>query len=227
MNWKSMTKAQRDMLILKGLLAVGLLVGLYYLVASPLIERAFDIRRRLEQMDARLSDAERVLQGEERLRRQLEENRRETLDRLRRQTPPEVNPLLWATEVIYRHARAAGVMVESLAELRGEVPFWVNPPAPKPRTEEEGAAGGAPPPPPPPQRRFTPYAVQFNLLCSYDRLKMFAYSLERENPCVTLTTISVVARDSSPEQHSVRVVVEWPRLLDSMQARVKALQEPP
>lgn len=224
MNWKSLTKAQRDMLILKGLLAVGLLVGLYYLVASPLIERALDVRRRLEQWEARLNDAERMLQGEERLRRQLEENRSETLDRLRRQTPPEINPLLWATEVIYRHTRATGVMVESLAELRGEVPFWVNPPAPRPRTEEEegAAVSGAPPPP---QRRLTPYAVQFNLICSYDRLKLFAYSLEKENPAITLTTVSVVARDASPEQHSVRMVVEWPRVLDSMQAKVKALQE--
>ncbi len=229
MNWRTLTKAQRDVLVLKVLLAAVAVVGLFYLGIFPLMDRVGALQQKRDQLSLKLREGDAAVRGGDALRRQLDERRRQLDRRLIGGTPPASNPLLWATEVIYRHARATGVAVESVTEIKGDIPFWAKPPEVKPRNEEEevrrATAAGAPPAPRPPPRRFAPYAILVNLVGSYDRLKAFAYSLESENPVVSMTTISIVAREATPEQHQVRLVVEWPRVMDSMQPKLKAIYE--
>jgi len=223
MNWAAMSKEQRDRVVLKALVGALAAVGLFYYGVYPLIDRAMELHRRRERLNEKLREADAILRGEDALRRQTEERRQRLVERLSAETPPLSNPLLWATEVIYKHARATGVAVESVSEIKGDIPFWAQPPETKRRADDDDTRSDAPAAPRPPPRRFAPYSVQVNLISSYDRLKAFAHSLETENPAVTLAMISVVAREATPEQHQVRLVVEWPRLLNSMRSKLDAI----
>lgn len=221
-----MTKPQRDRFVLKALVGALVAVGILYFAVFPLIDRALDLHRQREALDRKVREANAMLQGEDALRRQIAERRERLAARLSAETPPLSNPLLWATEQIYRHARATGVAIESVSEIKGDLPFWARPPEKKRRAEDEEPSGATPAAPRPPPRRFAPYSIQVNLISNYDRLKAFAHSLEEENPVVSLTTISVVAREATPEQHQVRLVVEWPRLLDSMKSKLDVINGP-
>ena len=40
--------------------------------------------------------------------------------------------------------------------------------------------------------------------------------MQAENPIVFVSQLSIVGRDSAPEQHLVRLTLEWPRLQENM-----------
>ncbi len=229
MNWSAMNKQQRELLILKALAAVGLLVlGVYYGL-MPLIGKAVQLRQRRQELEEQIEQADRLLKLEPSLRRQYGEQRSRLAQIIEQQLPPSTNPLLWASDFIHRHARAAGVAIERVEEIRSGIPDWAKPPErknPAPDQEDGEAAehktrrrdARAPAP-----RHFAPFAVQVSAISGYERLKAFVDSLERDNPYLSLSLISIVARDTNPEQHQVRLTVEWPRHLEAYDANLRSM----
>ena len=220
MNWSAMNKSQRELFVLKALAVFAAVVAVFYYGALPLVDRGLQLRRTRRDLEEQIVEAENGLRREPALRAEFARRRDDLRVRVRQQLPPAANPLLWAGEFIHRHARAAGVAIERVEEVKGEIPAWARPPE-RPAAEDGTARAERPAP----SRQFVPFAVQVTAVSGYDRLRAFVRSMEEANPLASVISISVVARAATPEQHQVRLVVEWPRPLESLQANLTAIVE--
>jgi hypothetical protein len=109
--------------------------------------------------------------------------------------PARENPLTWATENVYRHARRVGVEVVSVAEVyTGQLPW---------KTGKKS------------KRFFIPYKVRLTARCGYYDLLRLIKDIETGNPFVSIASIVVSAKDT-PEQHTVNLTLEWPMWASSV-----------
>ncbi len=209
------TKLQKQRMLL--LYVGGLLVAalLFTFGAQPLLNHERRLRVERQTLDGRIEEAERLLKEESTLRAEWENRRDEINSLLHRSSPPAANPLLWASEFVYRHARATGVNVESLMEMKSEIPAWAKAAESRPDSESANPAPRKKPSAPP--RRFVPYGVQVLTACGYNELKDFLRSMETDNPLISIVILSIASREKTPEKHLVRLALEWPRLQESLQ----------
>ena len=231
MRWKSLTKEQRERLVLKALLGLIAIAAAFVYGLKPMLERMEAERAELQGLQGDLDSISRLLGRQQALRTGLEENVRTLRTLFTQKLPPLDNPFLWATERVYRYAREHHVAVESITEARLPVPLWVAAPAPeaaKPAEEEAEDARRRPPAARPatpstapkenrkeeaaaPARRFAPYSVQVRLRCAYPDLLAFIAAIERDNPYASISSLSILSDESWPEQQSIRLSIEWPR----------------
>jgi hypothetical protein len=193
-----------------------------------MLERAAADEAELATLQDDLEGITRLVGRQHELRTGLESNVGTLRTLFTQNLPPEDNPFLWATERVYRYAREHHVAVESITELRQAVPAWVAASTAAPAGGDDddaearrrpvprappGAAPRKPEPPPADEgRHFSPYTVQVKLRCAYPDLLALVAAIERDNPYASVSSLSVVADESSPEQQSVlRLSIEWPR----------------
>lgn len=216
MNTAARSLSLRQRTLAKGVGVVMGVVLLYLYVGRPLWKRERGLRAERRDLDARIEQAEQLLRLEGALRAEWEKHRTDVAKLIQHHSPPAANPLLWTSEFVYRHARAAGVNVDGLSEIKAEIPAWAKPPEKRQGSEGGEETAGARKPASRPARRFVPYAVQLSLSCGYHELKRFLAAMQAENPIVFVSQLSIVGRDSAPEQHLVRLTLEWPRLQENM-----------
>ncbi len=218
MKWSALTKEQRERLVLKAVLALIALAAIHFYGIAPLLERIRTAGDDLEALGARLERVTRLARRREPLQTGLEDNVRTLRSLFTEYLPPADNPFLWATEHVYRLAREYGVSIESITEVRQPLPAWVKRRDAPGDTGADAGESGKPPdaggPPGPPNeegRRFAPYAVQIRARCDYPDFLRMIRAMERDNPYVSMTGVSVTADDTRPRQQSIRLTVEWPR----------------
>jgi len=188
---------------------IGLGVGIVvicvfiFLSAVPLINRQTSLKKELKELEEKVDMANKVVQVGNEIRAE-----RETIvDRLRQMfgndIPPSDNSLLWATKEIYECARPAGVEIDEITEINSGPPPWQKKRKAKLTPEEAAAARSK-------QRKFAPYAVQVMLRCGFFGLVDMVDRLE-QNPFASVSSIAIAAESRNPEQHKIRLLIEWIR----------------
>jgi len=190
MKWAELTKEQKQMAVLIGVVGVTAVSALFQFVLKPAFENAEEARVAHGKLYADIAKADSELKQEPRVARETLELRQE-LDRAGREyIPPYGNAMAWATEELYTLARRVGVNIESLSGGAA----WGGAPA-------AGQKGG---------RTFVSFSAQIALQCSYADLLRFLQALEQDNPLASVTGVSIEGREQNPEKQRVTLSVEWP-----------------
>lgn len=189
-NWSSLTKEQKQIVVLIafGVLIIG--VVLHQFVLTPLLESG----EKRRQDAAKLRDD--IAKADEALKREVREQMEFTAlkAQLARLTQTAVVPygsgFAWVTEQLYLIAKEAGV---ELGGLSGS-----------------GQPLGAPLTPEPGGRTFSAFSAQLTLQCGYADLLRFLRVLEEQQPLVTVVNLTMDGRDQTPTRHQVNLTLEWP-----------------
>lgn len=194
MTLSALTKEQKQLMVLVGLVCAIAIFVLIQLVVGPLLAHAGAKAEALRQVQDRLASADRLLGSEARLNAEREAVAAE-IERAAREfiVPPE-NPLSWVTEQIYHHARAVGgVDIESVGSGNIGAP-WGDP------ADKKNV------------RAFAPYRVQITARCGYLELVRLFRAFERNNPYLFVSDLTISGREggSGDERHRVTFSIEWP-----------------
>lgn len=189
MTWADMGKEQRQMLVLSVIIGFAALFALVRFALMPLMASFGTTQTQIEEISGDLENANRALELEPETRSRLEQSSQTLWKYNDRYLPARENPLTWATENAYRHARRVGVEVVSVAEVyAGQLPW---------KTGKKS------------KRYFIPYKVRLTARCGYYDLLRLIKDIEVGNPFVSIASIVVSAKDN-PEQHTVNLTLEWP-----------------
>ena len=189
-NWAQMTKEQKQLWIMGGVLGAIILFLIFQFGLSPFMASKARMTEEYEKLKAQLDQATQSIKGETQLSETLGDKTRMLEQAYRDYIPAIENPLSWATKRIYGDARSVGIDIESVSEVETEINLW---------TSKEQA-----------RRAFKPYAVRISLECSYAELIRLTRQLEKNNPHMFITDIDVQSRESDYTKHTVSMVVEWP-----------------
>ena len=208
MNWAELTKEQKQMAVLAGVVGVTVLAALFQFVLKPALTNADEAREALVKLRADIVKADGELKKEHRLVMETTELKTRIDRATREQIPPYGNSLAWATERLYTVARAVGV---NIASLSGGGATW----------------GGSSDPAQKGSRAFVSFSAQITLQCSYVELRSFLQALEQDNPLACATSVALEGREQTPAKHRVNLTVEWPSWLRSPVPPAKAAPTPP
>jgi len=190
-------KERKQIIVLGVLLAAMVLAGGFYLFSGSADgeetngervdgKRALKPKERLELLEDRIQQAERLIKrGTE-----IQSNLDEALARQEayvRNIPPVDNRFTWVTERVYACARQAGIEIELVDQL----------------AEATGEEGG----------RIKPYAVRIQAQGGFDALRGFMSMMETENPLLRLVQLQV-AGGTEPGRHRLILDVDWPLLVE-------------
>jgi len=112
--------------------------------------------------------------------------------------PPPANALSWATQRVYRHARSVGVEIQWIEETAVPGHFAV----------EEGSEPAA----------FIPYRARIAATGSYALILRFVASIEKGNPYVCISDVSIAGQAQDVETHHITLIIEWPTWIDAKRA---------
>lgn len=189
-NWAQMTKEQKQLWIMGGLLGVIVIFLIFQFGLSPFFASKARMTEEYEKLKAQLDQATQAIKTESQLTETLNDKTRMLEQAYRESIPAIENPLSWATKKIYGHARSVGVDIESVSEVEGDSQPWIG----KDQT----------------QRAFKPYAVRISTECTYAELVRLLRELEKNNPHMFVTDIDVNSHEPGFIKHTVSLVVEWP-----------------
>ena len=190
MNWADISKEKKQALILIGMWVLGGVFALYQFVLMPFIRSRGASSTELDDLRTKIQKAEVAMEGDSRLRREYAEMTGELLEAADRYIVPIENPLSWVTEKVYSTARGVGVDIQTVMDMMSSSPGWDQ------LVKSE--------------RTFRPYAVRIVTEGGYADVRRFVDALEKGNPYLYVSGISVVAQDQQVTRHSVSLTVEWP-----------------
>lgn len=191
MDFGTMSKRQQQYVVLGALGVVGLLYGLY-LIIFGVMRLDKTSRTQLEDLTAKIEQAEQALHNESKLRESVA-NVGGRLDELLRLMPEYENEFIWATERVYEWMRETDIELSSVDPL------------PSPAL---GAAGSGS------KRWLGSYAVRISATGGYNQLRRFLKKVELGNPLVSVQRLEIGAtRSASFGGHQLRVDLSWPKLL--------------
>lgn len=184
-NWSALTKKQQQIAIGVAVLAVVQVVLLGYFMLKNPGESAGAARKELSELQIQLSAAKDII-----LRKVLVENElQSSIDDLKAMAvyaPAVFDRYAWAYEYVSRRSALAGVMIDGLQEEMSA----------RSATEDEEEA--------------VPYEVSIATRCGFNELVRFLWYLEAGNPLIVVKELTIDQSMDNPEQHSVRIVVQWP-----------------
>lgn len=189
-NWAQMTKEQKQLWIMGGLLGVIVIFLIFQFGLSPFFASKARMTEEYEKLKAQLDQATQAIKSEAQLGETLNDKTRMLEQAYRESIPAIENPLSWATKKIYGEARSIGVDIESVSEVDADSAQWNGKDQVK--------------------RAFKPYAVRIATECSYAELVRLLRELEKNNEHMFITDIEVNSREPGFTKHAVSLVVEWP-----------------
>ena len=190
MDWASLSKEKKQALLLIGMWVVGGVVALYYFVLAPYFASRSTSESELDSLRAKISQAESTMRGDARLRAEFALYTEEFRFAVTNYIVPMENPLSWVTEKVYANARQVGVDVQTVVEVGSISGYW------------DGAIKS--------DRTVKPYSVRIVTECSYQQLIDLAEVLEKSNPALCITEISISPQDMMPTKHVLNMTVEYP-----------------
>ncbi len=189
-NWAQMTKEQKQLWIMGGLLGAIVIFLIFQFGLSPFFASKARMTEEYEKLKAQLDQATQSIKSEAQLGETLSDKTR-MLERAYRESIPAIeNPLSWATKKIYGHARSVGVDIEAVSEVEGDAQQWM--------AKDQA------------KRAFKPYAVRISTECTYAELVRLLRELEKNNPNMFVTDIEVNSHEPGYTKHTVSLIVEWP-----------------
>jgi hypothetical protein len=185
-NWASLTKEQKQIVVLIGIGVVVVLALLYQFALTPFLEGIGE--RRQDSIKLRDDLARASAAQKQEVREQAEAViLKARIDQLSRTAiAPYGSSFAWVTEQLYQIAKDASVEVEGLSGSGQAGPT---------------DAGG---------RTFTTFGSQMTLQCGYGDLLRFLRCLEGKNPLVTVTALTIDGRENTAGRHQISVSLEWP-----------------
>ena len=190
MDWASLSKEKKQALILVAMWVVGGVFALYYFVLAPYFANRTTSANELDILAAKIEQAAVSMRGESRLHAEYALCTEEFKHAVDNYIVPMDNPLSWVTEKVYANARQVGVDVQAVAEVGSSSPYW------------DSAVKS--------ERSVRPYGVRIVTECSYQQLIDLVDVLEKSNPALCITDISISPQDQTPLKHVLNMTVEWP-----------------
>jgi len=190
LNWSSLTKEQKQVAMLIGVGVLVVLALLYQFALVPLLDSMEQRRQDTAKLRDDLGRATMALKQE--VRAQVESaTLKVQLDELVETTvAPYGGAFGWVTKQLYQAAKEAGVEVEGVNGSGQPLGAHV--------TSEPGG------------RTFTAFSAQMAMSCGYRDLLRFLRCLEKKNPLVTVTSLTIDGRLQTPERQQVNLTLEWP-----------------
>ena len=172
-----MSRSDRNLLILGILAIVILIIGYYFLLLSPLLDRLNEQAQAREDKQAQLEQLQQEVNELEEIRRQSPEIERQLLELSKRvPTQPQIPTLV--------------VQVQEIADASGVTQLSVEPGDPAP------PAGGG-------DYQVVPVTMQFN--GTYDEMQNFLFRMRNLARLVTVTDLSYCRVELFDEEHSCPV----------------------
>jgi hypothetical protein len=190
MDWASLSKEKKQAIFLVAMWVVGGAFALYYFVLLPYMNTSTTSTKDLDDLAAKIEQAEVAMRGDARLHAEYALCTEEFRQAIETYIVPMDNPLSWVTEKVYANARQVGVDVQAVVEVGMSARYW------------DDAVKS--------ERSVRPYAVRIVTECSYQRLIDLVEVLEKSNPALCITEISISPLEATPEKHSLNMTVEWP-----------------
>jgi hypothetical protein len=190
MDWASLSKEKKNMLVLIAVLVIGGVFALYYFGLSPYLSNRSNSTKELDELTAKIKNAEEAIEGKTRLSAEYASCTEEFNRAIENYIVPMDNPLSWVTEKVYANARRVGVDVQTVAEVGLSAPYW------------DAAIKS--------ERSVKPYSVRIVTECSYQQLIDLVAALQESNPALCITDINISPQDSAPAKHLLNMTVEWP-----------------
>jgi len=171
------SRSDRNLLILGILAIVILIIGYYFLLLSPLLDRLNEQAQAREDKQAQLEQLQQEVNELEEIRRQSPEIERQLLELSKRvPTQPQIPTLV--------------VQVQEIADTSGVTQLSVEPGDPAP------PAGGG-------DYQVVPVTMQFN--GTYDEMQNFLFRMRNLARLVTVTDLSYCRVELFDEEHSCPV----------------------
>ena len=190
MNWHDLNKEKKQLVFLIALLVVGGIIALYMFVLAPFFGRKTMMASELEDLKMQVQKADNIIGRDTLIRTELAKTGAELGKAMEQCVAPRDNPLSWVTEKIYRSAREVGMDIESVAEVSAAA-------ASRDKQKQN-------------DRVFAPYSVRIVTQSSYAQLVQLVEALEKSNPYLCVSGISIISQDRDPQKHSISMVVDWP-----------------
>lgn len=207
MDWASLSKEKKQALFLVSMWVVGGIFALHYFVLAPYFANTATSSNELDVLAAKIQQAEVALRGESRLRAEYVLCTEEFKHAIDNYIIPMDNPLSWVTEKVYAKARQVGVDVQTVAEVGSSSPYW-------------DLAVKA-------ERSVKPYSVRIVTECSYQQMIDLIEILEKNNPALCVTDISISPQDGNPAKHVLNMTVAWPMWGRQLKVGVAETNKPP
>jgi hypothetical protein len=207
MDWASLSKEKKQALLLVAMWVVGGVFALYYFVLRPYFATSTTSTRDVDDLAAKIEQAEVALKATARVQAEYALCTEEFKQAAENYIVPMDNPLSWVTEKVYANARRVGVDVQTVAEVGSSSPYW------------ETAVKS--------ERSVKPYGVRIVTESSYQQLIDLVEVLEKSNPALCITDISISPQDSTPLKHVLNMTVEWPMWGRKLQVGVVDTDKPP
>lgn len=185
-----MKKERIQLLVLIGMWAVGGLMVFYFVVLSPFLGQRGKAASELLDLESNIEKARVAAQTESKLREEHRVAMADLQHAMEQYIVPPESPLSWATEKVYAAARAVGVDIKAVTPTRVNDAAW-----------DIQIKGG---------RFLRPYAVQIITECGYAQMVALVESLEKSNPYLCVSGLTVAGQDFNILRHQVSLIVEWP-----------------
>jgi hypothetical protein len=189
MNWSALTGKQKQMVVATVVLAVAqVFILVHFLSGRDSSGSAGQSpKEELAALEEKLEEARMVIVRSDMVRETLQETV-EKLDVLSVHTPTVSDRYAWAYEYISLRSVKAGVELDSLEEIA-----YVGDDGKKPEDLN--------------------YEISLTTRCGYNELVEFLWRIEQGNPLVRVKDVDVSIFTDTPEQHRVKVVLQWPSAL--------------
>lgn len=185
---KNLSKEQQQYLVLGALVLVGLLFGVFVLM-NRVVSVDRESRLELAELTEKIEKADRSLRGASVLRAQIAQSGEE-LGEMVALMPEYGSEFVWATEWVYALIQGSGIHLHS-----------VDPMGSAPAKDKKPALIGE-------------YAVRISGTGDYNQLRHFLTKVERDNPLVSVRSVSVSSQANSTESgHRLQIDLSWPKLV--------------
>jgi len=185
LNWSALTQKQQQIAIGITVLAVLQVIALGYFMLKNPGNSSGDAREELHELQLQLSEAKDIIQRKNLVEQDLQSSI-EDMEKMAVYAPAVFDRYAWAYEYVSRRSALAGVMINGLQEVI---------------STGSGVEAG---------EEAAPYEVSILMQCGYNDLVRFLWYLEAGNPLIAVKELSIDKSADDLQQHSVRIVVQWP-----------------
>jgi len=187
MDFSSLSKQQKDRLMLTIMLSVLILVGIGYGVSYGL-SLGKDFEAKNEKLADTIRRAERTVKRRRSVKKKLEEATKK-LNLYLKESPPPKSYYAWATELIYAMGEECKFKIDAIDKLDHSK---LNPQEMKKK-----------------QISLKVSSLKIRASSEYSTTIYFLEKLEKKYPLARIVSVSITAA-SDPEIHNVEIVVQWP-----------------
>lgn len=193
LNFSKLTKEQKQVVFLVGMVGCGALYAMVNFGILPMIAGWKESRAKLGELTTKLAEADRLVGSSHEMREELSRLEKELKESVAQFVPDGENTLAWVTRRVYQKGRDLGLDIEAVTPSTSGLQL-----ANLDRTSNKL------------DRFFDFYSVRVTTSCSYVEALQFVDALEQENPYLVVSGLVVSTVNGSPERHSVQVDLQWP-----------------